>query len=161
MKKSIIAIIAGMIGFGSGIVMQGSKNEKKIIEKEDIIDRYKMYQSILVQWLEVKQKGKSLATWFLKKGYRKIAIYGMGDLGNRLYCELLDSDVCVKYGIDKNKGMYSKLQIIDADEITDDIDAIVVSVAYAYDAIEEDLSKRVNIPIVNIMEPVYNTDVTD
>ena len=62
----------------------------------------------LNHWLRIKQQGKNVSEYFEKYGFRNIAVYGMGMLGDRLVCELDDSEVKVLYGIDRHAGKLNK-----------------------------------------------------
>ncbi len=83
-----------------------------------------------IKWLEVKQSGHNLSEYFKEQGYRSVAIYGMADLGRRLYDELENSDIEIRYLLDKNPGDMAKLlPFVSLDCGRLDVDVIVVTVA--------------------------------
>lgn len=63
--------------------------------------RFEMGFYIFNQWLYLRQKGKQLYLFFEDNQIENIAIYGMGALGERLYDELKDSSISVRYAIDR------------------------------------------------------------
>ena len=69
-------------------------------EKEYV--KYKECYNAMLQWLLLKQKRKSISEYLYKQGYRKLAIYGMSDIGNCLYGDLIEKQFCdVLYAIDQ------------------------------------------------------------
>lgn len=83
----------------------------------------------VLKWLEIRQKGHSLKEYFQKNHISSIAVYGMGTLGCRLCDELEDSDIEIKYLIDRNpKGMDQVLKFVSLDNGKLDVNAIVVTV---------------------------------
>ena len=76
--------------------------EKEIKNKKKRIDVLSDHFQLLNHWLEIKNEGKSIATYFEEMGYRHIAIYGMAELANRLSEELSESSVHIDYGIDRD-----------------------------------------------------------
>ncbi len=112
--------------------------EKKSVVDINQYNKILKINSILAKWLELKQRGVLLEQYFEKHGITKIAIYGIGELGRRLYDELEGSKVEVKYLLDKNPGNMNKiLRIYSLDEKEMDVETIVVTVAIAEDVISE------------------------
>ena len=111
---------------------------------------------MLNQWLALKQEGKSLETYFLENGYKTIAIYGMGEMGNRLYDELKGTSIKVKYAVDQNvNGTYSDIKVVDKDEEFEDVDVMVVTAVFAYCEIEEEVGSKVSFPIISLEDVVF------
>ena len=123
MKKgfgSVFSTLAGMaVGAAAGGVVVGSNSSKKI--KEMAEGQAKVHELYMAfdQWLRVRQEGKTLVEYFEKEGYKTVAIYGMKELGERLYDELQGSGITVEYIIDKN-----------ADSIYADVDVIKIGRAH-------------------------------
>lgn len=156
-RKTGIAGIVGAFGIGIvGIALTNKFKNEEIQKKKKSKDKFKGYYNLLNQWLRLKQERKSLETFFVENQYRTIAIYGMGELGNRLYDELKDSAVRIKYAIDENTaGAYSEIEVIAPDENFPEVDAIIVTAVFAYNEIEEKLSGKTNIPIISLEDVVY------
>lgn len=116
---------------------------------------------VLKKWMENRNAGKDFATYFSTYGYRKIAIYGAGDVGRLLYYELKDSDIRVLYYIDRNAeglGKVEGIPVITAEEIknAEAVDGIVVSPVGSYQEICELLTRLVpEIPTISLKDAVY------
>lgn len=149
-----IAGLAGMI-LGGSIVEIVEKKNKKVKSKNinQNIKRLKSYYDILNKWLSMKQKGESLEKYFIEYGYESVAIYGMGELGKRLYDELKDTNIKVLYGIDKNfGGKYLDIDIKSLDEELPDVDVTVVTAVFAFDEIVSELEDKLSSQIISLNE---------
>lgn len=156
MKKFIWSILDFLLGFGMGNITAINCLKKKIINREKEIYRFKAYYDMLRKWIEAKQGGKSLEDLLLKKGYKNIAIYGMGDVGNLLLDELKNTNINVVYGIDNNAFIQScKLEIVKPQDGLKKVDAIIVSAIFAYDEIVGMLEPLVDCPIVAMDDLIY------
>lgn len=156
MKKGGVAVLSTLIGAVAGAAAVEKVRGKTINQKTEKVDKFKGYYNMLNQWLVIKQEGKSLEKYFTDNGYKTIAIYGMGEMGNRLYDELKGTSVTVKYAVDKNAAStYSELDVIDPEDDYEEVDAIVVSAIFAFDEIEEMLSDKVDFPVVSLEDVVY------
>lgn len=100
----------------------------------------KLILDAALKWLEIRQSGHDLSEYFRNNHIHSIAIYGMGRLGCRLYDELEDSDIQIKYLMDRNpKGLDSVFEFSSLDEKKTDIDAVVVTVLSS----EEDIISEI------------------
>ena len=156
MKKKTAAVFSMIIGSVAGSAASMTLLGRKAQQKAKKVDKFKGYYNMLNQWLMIKQEGKTLEEYFINNGYKTIAIYGMGEMGNRLYDELKDSSIQIKYAVDENAaGTYSDIEVIDKDEEYMDVDVIVVTATFAFDDIEEELQKKVTFPIISLDDVVY------
>lgn len=153
--KVVGSILAGIIA--GGALSNYFKN--KIISQENRkIDKFKNYYYMLNQWLLLKNEGKSLEKFFVDNGYKTIAIYGMGEMGNRLYEELQNSSIEVKYAIDKNAGStFSELVVCELDDNLTEVDVIVVTAIFAFDEIKEDLEAVADYPIISLEDVIFDS----
>ena len=160
MKKSVIfSIVSAIVGAMFGAVTVGIKSEEKKEKQNKRIDKFYGYFHLVNQWLVLKNEGKSLTVFFEKKGYKKIALYGMGELGNRVLEELKDSDIEIAYAIDKKSDyIYTDLTIKSLDDTLEQVDAIIVTPIFAYDEIEELLLERVDYPIISLEDVVFGVE---
>lgn len=159
MKKGLIATATSIAGVVTGALVSQKINNRTIRQKEEKIEKFKSYYNLLNQWLCLKQEGKNLADYFQNNQYKTVAIYGMGELGNRLYEELKATSVSVEYAIDKNSfSTYSELEVFNLDDIdsdTEPVDIIVVTAVFAFDEIEVELQSRYSCPIVSLEDVVF------
>lgn len=108
---------------------------------------------IFDRWLWIKEDGKSLASFFQVKGYKNIAIYGIGMVGKHLVAELEDGSVNVLYGIDRqNKEWQYSFPIYEMDKGLPQADVIVVTVAYEFEKIYRELKQKFMGKIISIEE---------
>lgn len=156
MKKGSVALISALLGAAAGGAGSTYFAEKKLEKNQKKVDKFKNYYSLLNQWLLLKQEGKSLEDYFVGKGIKTVAIYGMGEMGNRLYDELKNSQIKVLYGIDKEAStVYSELEVIECEEISEDVDVIVVTAVFAFEEIAEELKNKVEFPVISLEDVVY------
>lgn len=156
MKKGMVAVISAALGFIAGSIGQGYLTNKQLDKRDKKVNKFKSYYNMLNQWLVLKQDGKSLEEYFANNEVKTIAIYGMGEMGNRLLDELKDSGVEVKYGIDKQADYtYADINMVSPDEELDEVDAVVVTAIFAFDEISEELGKNMSCPILSLEDVVY------
>lgn len=153
MKKGTLTGLSLLLGASTGAVAVGLNQKKKNETTDDLLKKMGEFYKLLLKWLEIEQKGHSIRSYFTDNGYKTIAIYGMKELGERLFDELRDSEVEVKYIIDKKaETMYADVDIITPDEDLEEVDAIVVTAIHYMDEIEEMLEQKVDYPILSLTE---------
>lgn len=154
--KKVITMLGMMVTGIVGLITGGILVNKRVMEKDKKVAKFSGYYNMLNQWLTLKQEGKSLEDYFIKNDYNTVAIYGMGEMGNRLYEELKDSSVMVKYAVDQNAATaYSRLTVYAPEEKLPEADVIVITATFAFDEISERLSQSVNMPVISLDEVVF------
>lgn len=108
------------------------------------------------KWLELKQNNYRLKGYFENNNYKSVAIYGMGDLGKRLFRELADDGVLVSYTIDRNIGVDDKYKMIVLPERLPEVDVVIVTAVSSFDDIYLDLKGRFNGEIVSIEDVLWS-----
>lgn len=142
--------VAGVVAYLMNNIHQNMQ------QKEEKVSKFKDYYNIVSEWLALKQEGKGLTEFFVENGYKTIAIYGMGELGNRLYEELKNTDIEVKYAIDQNGvSDYPELQIIESGSNVPRVDVMVVTAVFAFDDIYEKYEGMGPDQIVSLKDVVY------
>lgn len=112
-----------------------------------------------VKWLEIRQKGHSLAEYFVENNIRSISIYGMGMLGCRLYDELEGSSVQVKYLSDRNpNGMDAVFKFVRTDMEKLDVDAVVVTVISVEQQLVDEIKGYGYDKVIGLSEILYSFD---
>lgn len=136
--------------------------DKKNIEKTELDEAWEYAEKHLVmvnqldKWVEIKQKNLDFGEYFINNNIHTIAVYGLGIMGCRLIEELKDSQVVIKYGIDKNAAqMLKSIEVRKNEGRFDDIDAIVVTSSFYFDEIERQLRKNTDKAIINIDDILY------
>lgn len=156
MKKGLISALSALAGAAVGAGTIGRAAGKAAGKKQIMSDKHLALFLMMNQWVQVKQEGKNIADYLEKNGYKTIAIYGMSYAGERLLDELKGSNVTVKYGIDKKAdGIYSDVDVVSPGDVTDDVDAVIVTSIYFMDEIEEALSAKMSCPILSLEDILY------
>lgn len=156
MNKPILTALSALTGavIGAGTVGKVTRDDVK--REKALADKHLALFCLMNQWVKVKQEGKNLASYFERKGYKKIAIYGMSYAGETLVDELRDSGISIAYGIDKNaKSIYSELEVLTMEHELKPVDAVVVTAITFFDDIEEKLSEKVDFPIISLEDVLY------
>lgn len=157
MKKVLQALLIGTIGAAAGGIGVGILKKKDILVQGKIIERYKEYYKLLNEWVLLKNEGKSLEQYLVENKYKSIAIYGMGELGCRLYEELKNSNIEIKYAIDQSANdIDEELDVLSMEDDLDDVDAIIVTVTYAFDEIAEKLEDKIDCEIISLEDLIFN-----
>ena len=119
-------------------------------------NKYLIMTKLLNRWIYNKQKNFSISKYLEEREMKQIAIYGMGDVGQRLYDELENSPIEVKYVIDRRaKQIISAVRIIDVDDIFESVDAVIVTAVYDFEEIKQALRLKLKCPIVSLEEIIY------
>lgn len=156
MKKGAVAVLSLLLGGGLGTAAVGVKAMKDTEEKQRLSDKHLRMFKMMNQWVKLKQEGKSLADYFQKNNYEKIAVYGMHYAGERLIDELVHTDIQVVCGIDKNaQSIFSDVSIITKEDVIPEVDAIIVTAISFFDEIESDLQTKTTCPIISLEDVIY------
>ena len=126
------------------------------------LSKFRNYFKIMNQWIKLSNAATSIECYLAEHGYTQIAVYGMGELGERLYETLKDSkQVVIAYGIDKGKRIPMKdFTIYKPNDNLPEVDAIIVSATFDFNAIKKSLSEKVNYPIISLEEVIMGcTDI--
>lgn len=151
MKKGVISVVSILAGAAAGAAAVGKITGSRLGKTEAMSNKLHSLFLMMNRWVNIKQKGKNLASYFEKNGYQKIAVYGMSYAGETLLEELKDSDVEVLYGIDKNSDViYADIDVVTPEDSLEEVDAVVVTAVTFFDEIEEVLSSKMNCPIISL-----------
>lgn len=155
-KKVVSALATAAIGGAIGVGVTGKIMGDKVNLWHQYSDKHLALYKMMVQWVRVKQEGKSLSSYLMEKEYNKIAIYGMSFAGEALIDELKGSGIEIAYAIDKNAdNLYSEVEIITMDDFLEEVDAIIVTAITFFEEIEEKLNEKVSCPIISLEDILY------
>lgn len=156
MKKGMISILSALAGAAIGAVVVGKVERTNLNKIKSMSDKHLALYQMMNEWVKRKQENRSIADYLEKKGYKQIAIYGMNYVGETLLAELENTNVKVKYAIDKNAGnIYSDVDVVSPEDKFDEIDAVIVTPITFFDEIEKALSEKVDCPIISIGDILY------
>lgn len=102
--------------------------------------------------------GESISKWLTKRGYKRIAVYGMRELGILLYRKLVCSELDLCCAIDRNADNLNLNQDIKVWKPTNDLpdlDVIIVSAPHYYEQIRNDLENITRADIVSIEDIIF------
>ncbi len=156
--KRIMSIFLGIIigGIGIGAVINNFYS-KALHEQEQKVKKFKQYYSILNQWLFLKQEDRGIEIFFEKNHYKHIAIYGMGELGQRLLNCLNNSGIKVDYAIDADANyLDSNLKIYEPDDNFPQVDAIIVTAVFDFEKIYKVLSQNCKYKIISLEDVIFD-----
>ncbi|XME03786.1 hypothetical protein QYZ88_006310 [Lachnospiraceae bacterium C1.1] len=121
-------------------------------------ERFEHSYLMLLHWLEAIHLKHDIVDFFLEEGIKNIALYGMGDLANRIIDSLSGTSVNICYGIDQDvAGTVCRINAIySLDDALPRVDAIIVMPFYAYDEIKKSLEDKINTRIISIEEVIWS-----
>lgn len=152
----VLVGIVGVLGYKKFSKRNSKENDNN--GRVKVEDRLRAYYDITNRWILLKNEEKNLSEYFEENGYKKIAIYGMGNLGLRLYEELKKTNTKVEYGVDHvHAEKMDDLNVYCLKQLNsiDDVDAIVVTPVFSFDEIKEDLEKVTDKPIISLNTVVF------
>lgn len=156
MKKGVVGALSLLAGAAGGAIATGKVLGDNVDKWQKMSDKHLALFLMMNQWVKVKQEGKNLASYFEKEGYKEIAVYGMSYAGETLVDELAETNVKIKYAIDKNAdNLYADVDVVSPDEELETVDAIVVTSITFFDEIEAKLSEKVDCPVVSLEDILY------
>ncbi len=160
MARKIKNLLLVLAGFASGVAADeftlGKMRKKSIDKAVDTNKKFSEFYSILLRWLKVRQEGRSLGGYLHNQGYKRIAIYGMKELGVALLDELKGSEVEVAYTIDMDAdNIYVAADVYKPDEELEPVDAIVVTAVHYFKDIKNNMEKKMNCPVISLEDVVW------
>lgn len=160
MKRKMISMVvcAYAVFTGGMIVGRRSANKGAEVEYQELKQRlakFEDYFAITNKWMKNRNQGLKVADYFKNNNYYKIAIYGMGEIGKRLYEELKLEGMEIEYAFDRNaQRLDPTLNIYGLDKPVPPVDVIVVTPTFDYDKIVEQLKKITDCKIISISDVV-------
>ncbi|SFL03304.1 hypothetical protein SAMN05216390_10897 [Lachnospiraceae bacterium KH1T2] len=126
----------------------------KVREKDDLLKKQELTISNLRNLIDLLFCEYDIDLILKKQSISKLSIYGMGDLGIKLYEILKKKQVSVLYGVDKNPELYiSGIKILHRiEDVTNEPDIMIVTPELYYEGIKKELSRYYFNPIVRMSE---------
>lgn len=136
MRKVLSRLFVFILGLIVGIRIMINLCDKALYEKEERAKKNAYLLKRACNWLRIRQNNISVSEWLKLHGYTEIAIYGLGELGKCLLKELENSDIIIRYIIDRNSAKSADGYIVysPADELPE-VPVIIVTAVYDYDVI--------------------------
>lgn len=162
MRKVIVKIFINFALFFAGLFLGaywiGHKYCLKLTNSEIIVNKHLHMIRLYDIWMMTKEKGNSIEEYLKRNEIQTIAIYGMSYMGIRLFHELKNTGIHIKYGLDCNPKMRLKgLDILDLKNIEKcDVDAVIVTAIFSFDEIKQNLEKAGFANVIALDEILYN-----
>ena len=117
-----------------------------------------MYLEMMNQWFILKQEGKGIDNFLRKKGYYRVAVYGLALYGRHVIRDLEGTDIKVLYGIDQKKvNPYKGVKVLQPTKELPAVDVILNTVLRDHSNIEKALAKITDIPVLNLEDVVFES----
>ena len=156
--KELRDVNNGNAGLGDVCSIELNHNTIDYYRMQRQRDKFQKYYQVLNVWFKNYQEGITIDQYLLKQGFHKIAIYGFGALGERLYQELADSGVRVLYGIDRRTvSQNDRFQICQLSDELEEVDAVVVTVVTDFANIAMEIRKKMNCPVLSLEDIIYGS----
>lgn len=125
--------------------------------KKTADNKNKKYSQLFDNWLILTERGDTIDTFFKERNIKEIAIYGYGNIGRHLVTQLSDSDISIKYVIDKRKGgiLTDNIPCYQISDKMPSVDAIVITPFCEYSQIENGLRGITPAKLISIEDIVY------
>lgn len=140
--------------------------QRKALLKQNYLyaEKLHIFFDLLSEWFVGKIKGKNIADWIIKNNYKRIAIYGMGSLGEVLYLDLCDNqNIHILYGLDRKEKKIKDLKIYSLADSLVPVDLIIVTAVTSYEEIKKEIAQRMGfsckiISLAQLIEEMYIVD---
>lgn len=133
----LVMAISVLIGMGVATLFWAQIVKYANCERKKMDNYYHLFD----QWMSNYENNQTSELFFKENGYKNIAIYGMKELGRHLLKELEQTDICVKYIIDRNLSMIPpEFTGYLPDDKLPEVDVIVITASYYYSEIREKLN---------------------
>ena len=111
--------------------------------------------NVMNQWMQALHAGKNMERYLIDSGYEKIAIYGICNIGERLFEHLAETNITIAYAIDKNRELSNcDINVYKPTDVLPPVDLVVVTTALYFYEIKRQLQEKVKCPIISIEELV-------
>lgn len=120
-------------------------------------NRKSSFYQFMRNWMQLKLNGGSIDEQLMKLGYYSVAIYGAGIHGRMLYEDLRDTQISVKYFIDKQKkeGL-GEVPVYSLEEEFPAVDVVIITPYLEFTSIQQVLQDKTRsrmIPLNALVQP--------
>ena len=158
-KEMITGTVSAVVGYATGWIRNEKKLNKEIERIQMLSDKHNALFMLMNQWVRVKQDGKGVIDYLNRKGYKEVAVYGMGCVGETLARELCGSDIEIRYGIDREAdNIYAEFKVVKPDEWLEKVDAVIVTSITFFEEIAGDLCTKIDCPILSLEDILYEIE---
>ena len=133
----------GLLSWKESAMLNSQINKKKSVAKSDAY-KNKILSEIWRLWLALERKQVRIIDYLKKNGMSRVAIYGMGEIGQEVLVELEGSDVDVVCCIDKRVKIdyEERITVIKDIESIPEVDIIIVTPVLESDELADSLKRK-------------------
>jgi len=154
--RFLSAVLVFIVGFCMGCSWIFKRNYEFTKDQCRRENKFIRMFGVLNYWFEIKREHKEIETYFRNNDFHTIAVYGIGYLGKHFVEELAQSDITVKYIVDKKAEQSpDNIVIYRPDDLFPEADVIVVTAIVDFDEISDLLESKVECPIVSLEDIIY------
>lgn len=155
---AIVIVVVAVLFFilGAYVIWKVADDALKSQDEQNV--RATAYYNVLNQWLKDINEGKDISDYFVRNGWKTIAIYGYAELGMRLHeCLKCSKKVSVSYIIDQNaQNVASELNVYKPSKDLPNVDVIVITPVHVYSIVDKMLKNMVSYKIVSLEDVIYD-----
>lgn len=157
MKKIIkgfgLVMISLVIGIIAGVIMITGFCEKIMTNEVERANKNGYIFRKVCKWLRAEQRRQTIDLKLRERQISEVAIYGNGEMGKCLIRELENSDVKIKYLIDKNSNSNElTYKCYHPKDLLPEVQAIIITPIYQYAEIVAELKYSGNVQIISLEE---------
>lgn len=161
MGKFVIVMFIGVLFLLLTILINKSQKSMYNNEIEKLKIRLSKGQIVnknLTYLCLIRDDAERIEKYLVNQHISVVGIYGMGKVGIVLENYLEKTNIKICYGIDQNRNLKNdNIEIRTIDEISNDMDMIIVTAEYYYQDIQKNLCTLGNVPVVklsNLLEEI-------
>lgn len=126
-------------------------NNNYLKERDKFLELYFMLDS----WMEIRERGKSVADYIRENGYDEVSIYGKGRIGLRLASELRSKRIEVNCFIDQNaRTLTGGIRTILPEEISGILEPVIITLAKNETAVIKQLLREKGVLQVYVLADI-------
>lgn len=139
---------------GRGVFVQAIP---ELTQKEKQQEKCSRLLKLMCRWTMNVQKGIRAADYLIKREWLSVAVYGAGDVGKCLLSELSDSDIEVRYVIDRRQ-IKLDLPVYSPEDKLPTVDCIIVTAVMDYGEVSRSLKDKLDCHVISIEDVVYQNE---
>lgn len=129
----------------------------ELAQKEKQHEKCSRLLKLMCRWTMNVQKGICVADFLRKREWHSVAVYGAGEVGKCLLAELSDTDIEVRYVIDRRR-IELDLPVYSPDDRLSAVDCVIVTAVTNHGEIRRSLKDKMDCPVISIEEIVYHDE---
>lgn len=155
-----LLIIGLFVGAVLGWIAEHVRCKRIILEKIKYGDKYWDMFQLLTEWINLYERDIKPDVYLEWAGYKTIAVYGNGKMGQCLLKNLRNTDINVSYVIDRRANkMISEVPVLSINDKLPDVDVVIVTVLSDYYAIKNELKSKCTCDIVSINDVIFGSAI--